>query len=41
MFFQIDLSSARFNKEVRRVFPADLRKVDIAEAEAIVACGME
>ncbi len=37
--FQIDLSSCPFEQKVQRVYPADPRKVDIAEAEAIVACG--
>jgi electron transfer flavoprotein alpha subunit len=37
--FQIDLSSHPFEQNVKRIFPADPRKIDVTEAECIVACG--
>lgn len=36
---QIDLSSRTFEQSVQGIFPADPRKIDITEADFIVACG--
>lgn len=36
---QIDLSSHPFKQKIQGIFPADSRKIDIAEADFIVACG--
>jgi electron transfer flavoprotein alpha subunit len=36
---QIDSTSHQFKQKVQRIFPADPRKIDIAEADFIVACG--
>lgn len=36
---QIDLTSHQFKQKVQGIFPADPRKIDIAEADSIVACG--
>ena len=37
--YQIDLTSHKFEQKVQRIFPADPRKIDITEADFIVACG--
>jgi len=37
--YQIDLSSHKFEQKVQGIFPADPRKIDITEADFIVACG--
>ena len=37
--YQIDLTSHKFEQGVQRIFPADPRKIDITEADFIVACG--
>ena len=36
---QIDLTSYAFKQKVLRIFPADPRRIDITEADFIVACG--
>lgn len=36
---QIDLTSHPFKQKVQGIFPADPRKIDITEADFIVACG--
>lgn len=39
MTHQIDLTSYPFKQKVQRIFPADPRRIDITEADFIVACG--
>jgi len=37
--YQIDLTSHKFEQKVQGIFPGDPRKIDISEADFIVACG--
>jgi electron transfer flavoprotein alpha subunit len=37
--YQIDLTLHKFEQRVQGLFPADPRKMDITEADSIVACG--
>ncbi len=37
--YEIDLTPHKFEQSVRGLFPADPRKIDISEADSIVACG--
>lgn len=39
VILQIDLTSYPFKQKVRRIFPADPRRIDITEADFVVGCG--